>query len=61
MMIDSDDDDALATLPLAKFKKRNIVNIPDLATGPEDFMQALTESGFHPRSGTLPNLLSISY
>ena len=61
MMIDSDDDDTLAPLPLPKSKKRKEVDIPNLASGPEDFIQALTEAGFHPRSGNLPNLLSMSY
>ncbi len=59
MMIDSDDEDTFGALqPQPQSKKRKQDKIPNLASGPEDFIQALTEAGFHPRSGNLPNLLS---
>lgn len=60
MMLDSDDedDDSLKSLPPPKAKKRKENNIEDVAAGPADFITALTEAGFHPRTGNLPNLLS---
>jgi hypothetical protein len=62
-MLDSDDedDDSLHSLPPPKAKKRKENNIEDVATGPDDFIKALTEAGFYPRTGNLPNLLSLSY
>ena len=58
MMLDSDDedDDTLGELPPPQSKKRREEN--DLASGPKDFIQALVDAGFYPRSGNLPNLLS---
>lgn len=59
MMIDSDDegDDTLGELPVTK-KTRRDPAVEDLADGPPDLIKALTEAGFHPRSGSLPNILS---
>lgn len=61
MMLDSDDEDedTLGALPPPKAKKRKEGNIDGVATGPADFIKALTEAGFHPRTGNLPNLLSL--
>ena len=61
-MLDSDDedDDILQSLPPPKAKKRKDGNIEDIASGPADFIKALTEAGFHPRTENLPNLLSLS-
>ena len=60
MRLDSDDEeeDMLTDLPQPKTKKRREDAVENLATGPPDFIQALTESGFQPRSGNLPNILS---
>ena len=33
--------------------------VGDIAEGPEDFIKALTEAGFHPRSQDFPNILSM--
>lgn len=60
-MMDSEDeeDDILTDLHQPKLKKkRDEREITDIAEGPRDFIQALTEAGFHPRSGNLPNTLS---
>lgn len=61
MMLDSDDedDDILGALPPPNAKKRKEEDIDNLATGPPDFIKTLTEAGFHPRTGNLPNLLSV--
>jgi len=60
MMIDSDEDeegDLLSDLPRPVLKKTRR-DVEDIAEGPEDYIKALTEAGFHPRSGDLPNILS---
>lgn len=56
-MLDSDDEeeDTLGELPQPQSKKRRE---DDLASGPKDFLKALVDAGFYPRSGNLPNLLS---
>ncbi|XP_057379729.1 Fanconi anemia group D2 protein-like [Daphnia carinata] len=61
MMLDSDDedDDVLGALPPPKTKKRKAEDIDNLANGPADFIKTLTEAGFYPRTGNLPNLLSV--
>lgn len=61
MMLDSDDEDdnILGALPPPNAKKRKEEDIDNLATGPDDFIKTLTEAGFHPRTGNLPNLLSL--
>lgn len=58
MMLDSDEenDDTLGELPQSKKSRSD--EIENLASGPTDFIKALVEAGFHPRSGNLPNLLS---
>lgn len=63
MMLDSDDegDDTLAELPQPKSKRRKEDEIENLAAGPTDFINALLDAGYQPRSGSLPNLLSISF
>lgn len=60
MMLESDEenDDTLEDLPQPKSKRRREDNVENLASGPTDFIKALVEAGFHPRSGNLPNLLS---
>jgi len=63
MMINSDDEDSgedmFGDLPQPKQKKCRNVEIEDLASGPQDFITALTEAGFHPRADDLPNVLSV--
>ena len=62
MMINSDDEDSgedtFGALPQPKQKKSKLVEIENLAAGPEDFIAALTEAGFHPRADNLSNVLS---
>lgn len=65
MMIDSEDEDeddipGVLPRPALKKTKKSDVEVEDLASGPPDFIKALTNAGFHPRSGTLPNILSVT-
>lgn len=61
MMIDSEDeaDDILGELhqPKPKKRKESQKEVSDIAEGPSDFIQALTDSGYYPRQGNLPNVL----
>lgn len=60
MQIDSDEDEDLfgeLNQPKPKKKKKD-TRITDIADGPSDFMETLTDAGFFPRKGNLPNLLS---
>lgn len=59
MMVESDEDeDLFSEKHEAIPKKRKTCGIEDLASGPQDLIDALTEAGFHPRTDNLPNLLS---
>lgn len=59
MMVDSDEDEDLFSEKLEAIpKKKKSCTIQDLASGPQDFIEALTGAGFHPRTENLPNLLS---
>lgn len=59
MMVDSDneDDDLFSEENQPKKKKQS--QVADVAEGPSDFIETLTDAGYYPRSGSLPNLLSI--
>ena len=58
-MVESDEDeDLFSEKHEAMPKKKKSCGIEDLASGPQDFIDVLTEAGFHPRSENLPNVLS---
>ena len=63
MMIDSDEDeegDLLSDLPRPVLKKTRR-DVEDIVEGPEDYIKALTEAGFHPQSGDLPNIFDLQH
>ena len=62
MMTNSDveysDEDSFHVLPQPKLKRTKLVDISNLAAGPEYFIAELTVAGFHPRADNLSNALS---
>ena len=64
MMVESDDEDEdlfsekHEAKPIKKPKTSGISSL-DLASGPQDFIDALTQAGFYPRTENLPNVLSM--
>jgi hypothetical protein len=60
---DDEDEDIFSEANDPKPKRRREEDVPeaavdDVAAGPDGLIKALTKSGFFPRSGILPNLLS---
>ena len=56
--VEYSDKDSFHVLPQPKIKRTKLVDIANLAAGPEDFIAALTVAGFHPRADNLSNVLS---